>query len=188
MRRDSESLTDRRKLLRDQTNHLHKKLDDNVGPLGTSDQYLRYLRGMLQFRRPIEQQIAASRLPEDFSTFVPSRISEELESDLRALDRAPIIVPAELIDPQPLDFSELLGVLYVLEGSSLGARFLIKSAEQLGFGEATGASHLAKQTCDSGNWKAFCALLEQVETVDEEAMASAARTTFSRALDAFEKV
>ncbi|MBD8892159.1 biliverdin-producing heme oxygenase [Roseibium litorale] len=181
-------MTDRRKLLRDHTNHLHKKLDDNVGPLGSNEQYLRYLHGMLQFRHPLEQQIAASKIPAEFDDFVPSMISEEIESDLRSLDTKPIFLPASITEPQPFELSQLLGVLYVLEGSSLGAHFLVKQAHQLGFGEANGASHLAKQTSRKGNWKAFCALLEQIETIDEKAMTSAARTTFSLALDAFEKV
>ena len=119
---------------------------------------------------------------------MPTFISGEIEYDLRSLNLFPITTPDHDTALQPLDLSQLLGVLYVLEGSSLGAKLLIKRAEKLGFGVNNGASHLTRQTSVSGNWKALCTLLEQAEAVDEEAMTSAALTTFVRAMDAFEKV
>ena len=88
--------------------------------------------------------------------------------------------------PAVLETGALLGTLYVLEGSTLGARLLVRRAAALGLDETNGAEHLKKQSSDLGNWNAFAALLDSAEDVDDEMMARAAMATFAHALNAFE--
>ena len=55
--------------------------------------------------------------------------------------------------------AELLGALYVLEGSALGARLIMKSAQALGLGATFGARHLAAQAGDALAWRSYLDLL-----------------------------
>lgn len=67
------------------------------------------------------------------------------------------------IAPLPgCDRAAALGALYVLEGSSLGARLLVRRAGALGYGASDGAAFLhAHADGEAGKrWPAFLALLE----------------------------
>ncbi|MBO3761269.1 biliverdin-producing heme oxygenase [Ciceribacter sp. L1K22] len=177
----------RRQNLKTLTADLHKRLDDKVGALDSIEGYAAYVEGMLRFRREIEPRIEASNLADVLPGFLPILISKELERDVASIGGR---VPASnnLLPDKGIAFSrdELLGVLYVLEGSALGARILVRRAAGLGLGENSGAAHLVKQSSSAGNWNAFAALLETVRNVDEDAMANAALATFATALSAFE--
>ena len=181
-------MSTRRQFLREQTGPIHRQLDDCVGEFTDIPTYRRYTRGMLAFRRPIEQQLATSPLPAWFGAFRPLYLADTLRRDLAALGASP---PAGREAERPsvavMDTGELLGVLYVLEGSALGARLLVRRAATLGLDATNGAEHLQKQSSDLGNWNAFAALLDLAEDVDDEMMAQAAMATFAHALNAFEK-
>lgn len=77
-----------------------------------------------------------------------------------------------------------LGVLYVLEGSSLGAKLLRRDADKLGFDAHFGARHLAKQ--DSASWKDFVARLDQCTAEDLASATEAAHATFAMATKAMQ--
>ena len=183
-------MSERRQLLRQRTAAIHQQLDDQVGNFTSLDEYVAYLKGMIAFRADVEKDISRSPIPTEFADYRPNLILAELHRDLAATggqDRnTPSTEPS--IAEKPLSRDALLGLLYVLEGSSLGARILAKRAERLGLHEETGAAHLKKQSASLGNWNAFCALLETADKVDEDAMVESAMETFARALRAFEKV
>ena len=123
--------------LRELTRDDHETLDALVGEFTDKNAYLRYLEGMAAFRGGVERRLAEVDYPETFGGWRPGLISTELEQDLRDLGReaprAP--VPFDL----PADRDALLGVLYVLEGSSLGARLLVRRAAELGLTSARAA-------------------------------------------------
>lgn len=169
--------------LRELTRDDHERLDALVGEFTDRDAYIRYLEGMTAFRENVERRLAEIDDPQAFGGWKPGLISAELEQDLRDLghdapDAAP---PFDL----PLDRDGLLGVLYVLEGSALGARLLIRRAAELGFSAEHGARHLAAQTSRPESWTAFVTLLDGMTPCGVEKAAAAARMTFAAAIDAF---
>ena len=82
--------------------------------------------------------------------------------------------------------SHAMGSLYVLEGSALGARLLVRQAAALGFDEAGGAVHLSEQAADIGHWRAFIDLLGRLGPLDLDRMIEAANDSFARATAAME--
>ncbi len=82
------------------------------------------------------------------------------------------------------DRSSLLGSLYVIEGSNMGARLLYRDALQLGLGADYGASHLSIQSADKKRWPVFLALLEKSD-IDISVAITSANRLFSIAHHAF---
>ena len=73
------------------------------------------------------------------------------------------------------DLAEALGWLYVVEGSNLGAAFLLKDAVKLGLDETFGARHLAGAPEGRGlHWRTFTAALDAVELDDAAEMRAVA--------------
>jgi heme oxygenase len=90
--------------------------------------------------------------------------------------------------PGTLCEAESFGVLYVLEGSALGAHVLAKRAAAIGMTPCFGARHLAHQISQPHAWMAFIDLLTQIPMTpsDEELCVAAALVTFERYQRAFE--
>lgn len=169
--------------LRELTRDDHERLDALVGEFTDKEAYLRYLEGMAAFRGAVERRLAEIDYHETLDGWKPGLISAELAQDLRDLGQeAPRTMPA--ID-LPSDRDGLLGVLYVLEGSSLGARLLVRRAAELGLTADHGARHLAAQTARPEAWQAFVALLDGLAPFGIDKAAAAARMTFAAAIDAF---
>jgi heme oxygenase len=95
----------------------------------------------------------------------------------------PVEWTGELFDRTPL-----LGTLYVLEGSSMGARVLLGNARRLGFSGLFGARHLEQQAAGLHNWRMFIALLEAAPDIDIQSLVDAANDAFSAAKNAFLRV
>lgn len=176
-------LSPRRLGLKTSTAEAHQALDRMIGSFDTPVAYARYLDGMARFRLPVEAWLAAQPLPSGFEDWQPGLYGEELLGDLDDLDLA---IPTDL-PPVTLPGGDgLIGLLYVLEGSALGARLLAKRAEALGFTDDRGARHLFAQARNFSNWRAFSAHMENVCGYDETAAAAWADTAFDYARNAFE--
>src|SRR4051812_21778067 len=116
----------RRFFLREATSQTHAMLETAVGALVSLEAYRRYVGGMHAFRAPIEQAWASWRWPEGFGAWRPIGIAPLLAEDLRDLQtaNAPREARTSCCPAVSNDVSELVGTLYVLEGSALGARIL----------------------------------------------------------------
>ena len=167
--------------LRDQTAAVHGELDALVGHWSDRTSYTHYLRALLSFRDPVEQALERTHLPGPFADWAAVPIRDHLRTDLAELGAA--APPTETVPP-PASAAAVAGMLYVLEGSSVGARLLSRRAGELGLSADHGARHLAAQTADKGRWPAF---LDRLETpgLDREAAAAGANRTFAFALAAF---
>lgn len=168
--------------LRQQTAEAHARLDAAVGEFSTRDTYARYLRGLLAFREPIEAALTRANLP---GSYRPHGIADAIRADMTDLGIDP---PPSGTRPAgtPLDTpSAVLGTLYVLEGSALGARLLYKRAQELGLTADFGARHLALQSGDRESWPKFLTLLERHPPGESDATARASIAAFELALDAF---
>lgn len=178
------ALSPRRLMLRQGTAEAHSALDTMIGPFSSHRAYEAYLRGMARFRLPIEEMIAQHAPMEMLQNWHPAMIRDDIRADLTVLglqDSDHLATP-----PVPQALEEWLGVFYVLEGSSLGAKILAKRAQALGLDATTGAAHLFAQAGNFSNWTAFMTVMENVGDVDEARMVLWANTTFGYAYTAFE--
>ncbi|WP_165251918.1 biliverdin-producing heme oxygenase [Paludisphaera soli] len=113
-----------------------------------------------------------------------------LEADLRALgdDEAVAAPSAEAPLPPLTDLPRALGAMYVLEGSTLGGRYITKSVgASLGLTPGRGCSYFASYGDRVGPmWRSFGAAVDAFATTEEVrgAIADSADATF-RAIDAW---
>jgi heme oxygenase len=82
--------------------------------------------------------------------------------------------------------SALLGALYVLEGSTLGARVLRQRAADLGMTGGFGARHLSLMSNDMAQWQSFLLLLDDAGDFELDQAAATANQVFALALRCFE--
>ncbi|MBS7737687.1 MULTISPECIES: biliverdin-producing heme oxygenase [unclassified Chelatococcus] len=173
----------RRFILREKTSLAHARVDALVGTFERREDYTRYIRGMAKFRLPVEHRLDLSRWPEAWGPWRPRMIGHVLRQDLLDLG-LPDVEPAAAL-PKMRTEAELLGTLYVLLGSNLGAQILQKRANAIGLSDCHGARHLAVQASGLDDWRAFTARLDQVEHIDIEATIEASLATFREAELAF---
>ncbi|MFT8675449.1 MAG: biliverdin-producing heme oxygenase [Acetobacter sp.] len=100
-----------------------------------------------------------------------------LRQDLEDL-RVPL--PYSTVDPVPAEVSSAMGWLYVAEGSKLGANFLSKLTEKLGFTSQFGARHLAADPAGRGqSWNTFRDALDTAD-LDAGRVIAGAQAGFTR--------
>lgn len=162
-----------RAALRSHTAELHQKLDERVGDFADAEQYAQFVMRSLRFRLIAEPACDGTAL------WSPMFLTDALRQDAKALNLQEIPAAQHvLFFSTP---SEKLGALYVLEGSALGARLLLRRAQALGFTETSGALHLSLQTSDNRRWKAFLEVLD-TQGLDHAAALKAAHQLFDVAL------
>jgi heme oxygenase len=169
-----------RRTLQRETDGHHRTLDALVQRQGCFDHlsgYGRWLHGMYAFHAQIAVAFGA---PDRFS-INSSRYDERVRliaSDLGDLGLAPEAwAPNEAFTIA--DRSEALGVLYVSEGASLGARVLVRRAAGLGCTHARAGRYLAAEAGSLANWQAALAALAAAnldEAATERAVTAGKRT------------
>ena len=167
--------------LRLETRPAHDQLEQNAfnqqltaGTI-TEAETAHFLAKMYGFLAPYEARLRQQHLGPEWETEARQRahlILEDLHQNASQLVSCPDMPPLAT-------WPQLLGTMYVLEGSTLGwqviARQLAKQNIPLrlyfsGYGERTGA-----------RWKAFCQLLSQEATPENEAeIVQSARLTFQK--------
>lgn len=176
-------LLPRRHELKTRTAEAHQALDDMIGAFDGAEAYARYLCGMARFRLPIEAWLKDQPMPAGLEDWNPGLYGEEILADLDDLEIDGPLAPLPFLPPSG---DGLIGLLYVLEGSALGARLLAKRAEAIGYAEDFGARHLFHQARNLLNWRAFSDRMEKVWVYDEQAAVAWANTAFDYARNAFE--
>ena len=144
--------------IKKRTLHAHDAVEAVVGPLQCLADYCRYLRGIYSFRAPLEAELESLTWPLEFGGWRPALIRVALAQDMADLEVEP--APRATSPEVSLDVASLLGTLYVLEGSGLGARIIYANARRSGLNDAFGARHLAQQTAAPDNWRHFLQVLE----------------------------
>ena len=146
--------------------------------------YARYLTGQFAFRRAIERVLADGPAPADGWSIAP--LADALRRDV-----ADLALPHSTVPQWPDKLSAALaeggrpGALYVVEGSSLGARLLQKQAAMLGLSDEFGARHLALQTSEPARWRSFVDFLDRSDPRALDASVRAAAATFELAQHCF---
>lgn len=170
-----------RSFLRSETTELHRELDAIVGEFSNRADYARFLQGTFRHRAPVETALTDAATTTG-SIWRPRRLLAMLEQDLEDL-----AVPPSLAEPFHLsnDIASFLGAAYVLEGSTLGARILVKEADALGFGPGFGARYLSAQASSLDSWRHLLVELDRLDRQQWDAAAQSARSVFTHAIQAF---
>jgi heme oxygenase len=113
-----------------------------------------------------------------FGFWRPTLIAADLARDLADLQAEPLPEEEAAADA---DDAGLFGTLYVMEGSSLGARVIAKDASKLGLGDHYGARHLGRQHAALETWHAFLALLEDGDSLNLASVVDSANAVFDTA-------
>ena len=175
---------DLRHALRVRTREAHERLDAKIGGFDTVDGYGDFLTGLYAFRAPVERELAAAVWPSEVDEWRPRLGARAIASDLANLGRALPEIDSFTLSK---DVETLVGVSYVLEGSALGARLLVRQASILGFDAQRGAAHLSEQAGDIENWRGFVALLHRLDGLDFDCVVAGANEAFGLALAAMDR-
>ena len=175
--------SERRFALRARTHDKHETLDAAIGAFETIEAYRRYVAFLGRFRCTMERILNDVVWPADWS-WRPMALFSSIEQDAADLNIClnPTHTPLVVFDNP----SALLGALYVLEGSTLGAAVLKSRAALLGMSENFGARHLAVMTSDLSFWRLFLRQLDSVYDFDIDCAAQSANAVFDLALQCIE--
>ena len=186
----AESIGDLFGRLKEQTSDIHKQVEERI-PIFRSDfngaEYVRLIELFYGFWAPVENKLCRIKALEDRQLDLVGRMkSSLLEQDLRYLGRDPARVPLCGSLPAVDNFLTGVGCLYVLEGSSLGARIISRRVSDcLGLTTGAGASFFnAYGESTSERWRGFKAFVSsKVDPVSTENVVDAAVDTFERLFD-----
>lgn len=163
------------KRLRQETAESHQKLEANklsqalLSPSVTIAEYQAYIGALWGVTVSCERQIFPA-----LGHIVPD-LQVRFKSNLIIADLLATGMPGGTIDEIPVHHfrfsttAEALGIMYVLEGSTLGGRILYKHIhETLGLTPEAGASYFWGYGPETGNlWKSFISSLTQFVTIEE---------------------
>lgn len=171
-----------RQKLREKTRDAHQALEALL-PISSAAPdaviYADHLRFLLSFHEPVERRL---RRLAALRRMVPD-IDRRWKSPLLRRDLADAVSwprPDETLLPDPRTPAAGLGVLYVLEGATLGARTLLPGLRAAGVlpGPLGGAYLEAYGSASGSMWRRFCELLERLPGDLDDEVAAAAVETF----------
>lgn len=170
--------------LRAATAAAHARLDGSMAHgLGDRTAYAAYLRGMHAFVASVDPQLRPHAGAWDWD--LPDW-QGALAHDLAQVAPGGLPLPTE--PGAALGSADALGALYVMEGSALGARVLLRDATALGYGPERGAAFLHLHAGAEGRWPRFLVLLEALgRGVDRGQACMGAERTFHLAERCFER-
>ena len=164
---------------------IHDTLDQRImalDPFAAPERYVRFLRAQQAFHDALAPLYAAPAL----QALIPD-LGDRDRSAAIAADLADLALPVPAVPDaapvEPVDLSTSLGWLYVAEGSSLGAAFLLKAAQRIGLSADHGARNLAGHPEGrAAHWRRFTARIDDAALTpgEEERMIAAARDAFAR--------
>jgi len=184
----------RRQRLRRATQVAHSRLDAlimDAGFLENRQQYARYLEATWTARKPAELSLDASDAATLYAAWPERGVCDALSQDMDDIAPSrPVEDPSWDRPRETLSPGQMLGILYVLEGSALGARLLEQRAAAIGMTPAFGARHMARQTAQPRGWAGFVAVLESttLDPADDALCMDAAVDTFDSFESAFRAV
>lgn len=152
---------DRRFALKRATSDAHDRVESVVRSAGmfeTREGFQRYLAATYAMRVRFERLLDANGANRVWADYPTRKIADLVAQDIADLGGA--VTAPERAEEPACSAGELLGVMYVLEGSSLGARILVKSVADMGLSSSFGARHLFRQAEDRGAWRSFIAAMD----------------------------
>ncbi len=137
-------------------------------PFDNIENYGRFLR----VQHGLHHHVAPLYRSADLAAYFPGLNARGRLNDV-AHDMADLDLPRHEITAAPateiVDLPEALGWLYVVEGSNLGAAFLLKYARKMGLSETHGARHLAEPPEGRAPyWRAVKSTLDAIDLSSHE--------------------
>ena len=148
-----------RRKLQAETADAHRALDVLAAERGWFDTragYGKWLRGICAFHERVHRAIRDTGC----SSYFDAGRFERLRLDMADVGVAPLQL-CDHCDFAPMSEIEGLGLLYVTEGSRLGARVLVRRARDMGLDECFGARFLAAEAASLVSWQRVVAALDQ---------------------------
>jgi heme oxygenase len=175
--------------LREGTAALHREVESKLGlpdTITTLADYRRCLQSFYQLYRPVERSF--TRFTDWASNGLDLSVrvhSVRLAADLEALGIAPLDLEDAPRSSQPIlpDFAHALGVMYVIEGSTLGSQFILPHLIKVLGKQIVGADSffLGRGTETGALWGAFRTSLDNYGMAHPEKIADViqgAQSTF----------
>jgi heme oxygenase (biliverdin-IX-beta and delta-forming) len=174
----------RRTRLRVATANAHRRIDGHLAQaecFADKNGYVAFLQRTLSARQPLEDLLDRSGAARLYRAWPDRRIAGALKQDLQDLG-APILTHFAADHVATLSPGGILGTLYVLEGSTLGARSIRRRVAGLKVSPDFGAHHLALQLAEPRAFATVLALLETAPLVpvEEENCVAAAVAAFAQ--------
>ena len=170
-----------RDLLRERTRAEHDRLERGLrltDPGLTLERYREVLSRFFGFWAGWEPRMA-EELPDE-ALLAPRRRLHLLRSDLKALGLSPERLPA-CPAPPLRGTGEAMGSLYVMEGSTLGGRVILKALEGRGVPAGARAYLAGHGDATGAMWRSFLSRLEAEP--DAAAVLRGAKATFATLAD-----
>lgn len=149
------------------------------------DEYIQYLQRFLAFQNEAEGVLDTALTAQVVPDWTQRRRAQLARADLEGLGAPERQFPRSSGRlPQVTSPEDVLGIVYVLEGSTLGGAYLLKQLAPLGITAARGGSYLASYGSDRGKmWQRFLFTLEEAHLREARAdlIAAAAIATFAAA-------
>src|SRR5262249_13922791 len=144
--------------LRQSTSDAHARLDAQFGGLDLRQRsdYRRFLEASVAALLPLEAALVEAGVEQVFPDW-PLR--SRRRAILDDLDRVGGVVRLLAIPPAP-NFGQLLGTMYVLEGSRLGAQVLLKAVSQSSDPVVASATAYLSHGMGQHLWQSFLVMLE----------------------------
>jgi len=184
-----------RDLLKSETAELHKKIENAFSVLSpdfTLNNYFWLLSQFYGFYRPLEHKISLQNLPEQLDWSNRKKVPL-LQKDIRHFNiNEDAITYATLSELPPVNtMGETMGVLYVIEGSTLGGQVITKSLkEKFALSSEDGTSFYNCYGQQTGKmWRQFITCLDAYVTEPQQVQdaVKAAKSTFSALGDWMQK-
>lgn len=168
-----------RNILKEATAADHARLDAQLGAFHLHDLagYRRFLEANAAALLPLEGALVAAGVRDTFPDWDRRARSRAILDDLAVVGGAP-----DLLDPPVLSGRcAVLGTLYVLEGSRLGAAYLLKHVRQASDPRILNATAYLAHGAGQQLWQHFLAVLERHsgEVQNEDDVVVPARRAFA---------
>ena len=172
----------RHAFLREATNEVHEDLEAAIEKRAYLDAlpaYGQYLQRLHRFHQSFRGALNEAPCGDLAEAWRLEAHETWLESDLEDLGLSPLEDDAESgsLAPRIDDRASAFGAAYVIFGSSLGARLLLKKVEGLNLPEGRGTMYLASLAATS-EWPRFLAGLESEPALSEPELLRGALETF----------
>lgn len=181
----------RTKRMKAATRQAHEVLDKFImasQPFASRENFGNFVKTQYLFHRDLDVFFANEILDGLLPDLKGRRRLAYIEQDLADLElEVPAGAEPRFTEDTTFDLPEAMGWLYVVEGSNMGAAFLLKDAAKLGLNEDFGARHLAGAPEGRGlHWRTFRESLDEIElTQEEENRAVAAAENAFRAVHSY---
>jgi heme oxygenase len=165
-----------RERLRDATSDAHHELDAQLSAfdLTAFSGYRRFLCASAGALLPLETALAEAGVDQIFPDWPERSRRAAIAADLGRLGA----VAAATVSVPPLTRSGVVGTMYVLEGSRLGAKFLLKTVADAADPRISAATLYLRHGTGKRLWQSFLSKLES-EVCDEGEAIAAARVAFA---------